>query len=449
MINGVIYNISYEIAGLIILGIIIFVLYTIYDIKTRTNKRFKYMVFTVFAAELLDTITAITISFATVVPIWLNYLLNGLYMVSCAATMYMAFRYVITSIRKFYKTLTIINIVVLGAYALINATNFLTDWVFSFRNLSYDHGPLYYLTYVILFAYLIEIIVIIIINRKNFKRYQLIANVIFPSIIVIVTILQIVLPGKVLLTLFGSSCAILVMLFSLETPDYQQLEFLQKNLEIQVKFKTEESEKRRKQVEILTEQTIVTLARSIDALDGYTNGHSIRVAKYSKMIAERYGLKPDDIEHIEYAALLHDIGKISINRLIIRKEAKLNDEEWAEIKKHPAVGGEILKGITLIPEISSGAHWHHERYDGHGYPDGLKGNDIPLFARIISVADAYDAMSSRRSYRNLLPQEAVLKELRKGLGTQWDPEFAKIMIDIIKEDKDYELREIIEEEKND
>ena len=139
--------------------------------------------------------------------------------------------------------------------------------------------------------------------------------------------------------------------------------------------------------------------------------------------------------------LLHDVGKIGVPDAIINKPAKLTDEEYAIIQNHPVIGAKILKNITEFPKLITGARWHHERYDGKGYPDGISAEEIPKEARIIAVADAYDAMSSRRSYRDVLPQSQVRTEVEKGKGTQFDPELVEIMLNIIDEDTDYQMRE--------
>lgn len=202
-----------------------------------------------------------------------------------------------------------------------------------------------------------------------------------------------------------------------------------------------EVDRKTSKVAKLSLQAMETLAMTIDAKDKYTNGHSTRVAKYSRMIAERIGYSTEDLQTIYYMGLLHDIGKIGIADTIINKDGKLTDEEFAEIKKHPEIGYGILKNITEIPDIEKGARYHHERYDGRGYPDGLKGVEIPLFARIIAVADSYDAMTSKRSYRDVLPQDYVRNELIKGKGSQFDPALADIMVKMMDEDVNYTLKE--------
>lgn len=196
-----------------------------------------------------------------------------------------------------------------------------------------------------------------------------------------------------------------------------------------------------RKVERLSEQIMLTLANTIDAKDKYTNGHSTRVGEYAREIARRAGKSKQVQREIYYVGLLHDIGKIGIPITIINKKDKLTEEEYKLIKDHTKIGSEILSNMTEIPGLSIGARWHHELYDGTGYPDGLKGKEIPEIARLICVADAYDAMSSKRSYRDVLPQAEVRRELTKGIGTQFDPYFAKIMLDIMDEDVDYLLCE--------
>ncbi len=191
----------------------------------------------------------------------------------------------------------------------------------------------------------------------------------------------------------------------------------------------------------LNDIIVQTLARTIDAKDKYTNGHSQRVARYSREIARRMGKSEDEVREIYYAGLLHDVGKIHVPDLIINKPSKLTSDEFSYIKLHPIAGHHILKDMKENPNISEGAKWHHERYDGKGYPNGLSGDNIPEIARIICVADAYDAMTSYRSYRSVMPQEDVKKEFEKGMGTQFDPEIAKVMIEMIEEDKDYRMRQ--------
>ncbi|MBQ6505528.1 MAG: response regulator [Flexilinea sp.] len=209
---------------------------------------------------------------------------------------------------------------------------------------------------------------------------------------------------------------------------------LQRNMAEAVQRKSMEMQK-------ISLHVVHTLAETIDAKDRYTNGHSTRVADLSREIGRRSGYTIKQQEEIYMMALLHDIGKIGIPDAVINKAGKLTAEEYDVIKTHPSVGGKILRNIEEMPSLYTGARWHHERYDGYGYPDGLSGREIPEEARIIAVADAYDAMTSRRSYRDALSQEAVRAEIERCSGTQFDPKFAEIMLNMIDEDPNYEMRE--------
>ncbi|WP_373132597.1 HD-GYP domain-containing protein [Ruminococcus sp. Marseille-P328] len=191
----------------------------------------------------------------------------------------------------------------------------------------------------------------------------------------------------------------------------------------------------------LTTDMIKALVKTIDAKDPYTNGHSVRVAEYSKMIAEQEYSDTQKIQNIHNIALLHDIGKIAIPDEIINKPGKLTDEEYNLIKAHTITGAQILSEISSYPDLINGAKYHHERYDGRGYPCGLKGEEIPEIAAIIGVADAYDAMTSNRSYRKMLPQDVVRNEISKGLGTQFHPKWGKIMLQLIAQDTSYTMHQ--------
>ena len=218
---------------------------------------------------------------------------------------------------------------------------------------------------------------------------------------------------------------------------YQRNHTLEKLRESSIKHLQE----KQKFSQRLFEQTATALVNAVDAKDEYSHGHSIRVAEHSEKIARQLGKSEDEIYRIYYTALLHDAGKIGIADEIIKKNGKLTREEYEIIKQHPVIGNQILSSISEYPYLSIGAHFHHERYDGKGYPEGLKGEDIPEIARIISVADAYDAMTSNRSYRDALPQQIVREEIVKNAGTQFDPVIAKIMQHLIDLDVEYELKE--------
>ena len=207
-----------------------------------------------------------------------------------------------------------------------------------------------------------------------------------------------------------------------------ELSELMKDLEQKVYEKT-------KQIEQISFETIATIASMIEAKDSYTKGHSVRVSEYSARLAKELGWSEDKISNLRYVALLHDIGKVGIPDSVLNKPGKLTEIEFGVIKSHTSIGGDILNDIKTIAGVSLGAKYHHERYDGKGYPAGVAGEDIPEIARIICIADAYDAMNSKRVYRDNLSKEEIYAQLENGKGTQFDPNFIDSFLKLLDEDK--------------
>ena len=205
-----------------------------------------------------------------------------------------------------------------------------------------------------------------------------------------------------------------------------QLEELMTDLEKKVEEKT-------KQIEQISFETIATIASMIEAKDSYTKGHSIRVSEYSARLAKKLGWEEEKIQNLKYIALLHDIGKVGIPDSVLNKPGKLTEIEYGIIKSHTTIGGDILRDIETIPDVALGAKYHHERFDGKGYPEGLGGSEIPEVAKIICICDAYDAMSSRRVYRDKLPVEVIIKQFEEGKGTQFDAYYTDVFLELIKD----------------
>ncbi len=180
---------------------------------------------------------------------------------------------------------------------------------------------------------------------------------------------------------------------------------------------------------------VQSLVRILEARDQYTKGHAERVAEYSEKIALRMGCPRNKIELVREIAVLHDIGKLGIQESILNKKEKLTEEEWEIIRKHPAIGEEILKPILLTDEMLAVVRGHHERYDGKGYPDKIGGEGVNIFAAIVSVADAYDAMTSPRAYRPAMTKEEAIRELEKNKGTQFNPKVVDVLLQILKEEE--------------
>lgn len=184
--------------------------------------------------------------------------------------------------------------------------------------------------------------------------------------------------------------------------------------------------------EVFIEEALTVFTHFIDAKDPYTNGHSNRVADYSRKIAKSMGMSEADCKNVYYIALLHDVGKCYIKDEILKKPERLSKDEFEEIKKHTVLGAKMLKELNSLPDIYNGALYHHERYDGKGYPTGKAGSDIPLIGRIICVADSFDAMNSDRCYRSRLNSNEIIKEIENNSGTQFDPEIASVFLKLLK-----------------
>ena len=178
-------------------------------------------------------------------------------------------------------------------------------------------------------------------------------------------------------------------------------------------------------------ETIETLRFTVEAKDTYTRGHSDRVAEYSVLIGKHLGLSDEDIHLLRVGGLFHDIGKIGVPDSILLKTSKLTDDEYSEIKNHPKIGAQILSNATIFEKAIPVVKHHHERYDGFGYPSKLAGENIPYLARIAAVADSFDAMTSKRTYRNSLPLDIVIEEIRKNKGSQFDPNIADFFLNIL------------------
>ena len=190
-------------------------------------------------------------------------------------------------------------------------------------------------------------------------------------------------------------------------------------------------------------ESIQTLRYTVEAKDSYTRGHSDRVSEFSVLLGKHLGLSDQDLEHLRLGGLFHDIGKIGVPDIILQKNSKLTDDEYSQIKQHPNIGVHILSNATIFNDILPIVEHHHEKFDGTGYPKNLAGNDIPYLARIAAIADSFDAMASRRAYRDSLPLDVIISEFERCKGTQFDPQMADVFLDILKNHYE-EIKEIQE-----
>ena len=342
-------------------------------------------------------------------------------------------------VRELPKRLYIACFMFVTGVLMLIASQF-TGLYYTFNELNqYRRSDGFMICYMFPLIILILDFSVIIEYRKRINRQLFYSILLFTILPLISSIIQIFTYGLSLTNMTIVGLVVVMYIFALQDINSKLEEATKRELDL---VRSDQ-----KNMRLLFEQTASALANAIDAKDKYTHGHSRRVAEYSVKLAKYLDKTEKELDDLYYTALLHDVGKIGIKDSIINKEGKLTDEEYAAIKTHPVIGMQILSSISQSPYLSVGAHYHHERYDGNGYPDGLKGEEIPEIARIIAVADAYDAMTSKRSYRDPIPQDLVREEFVKGSGSQFDPYIARIMLHLIDLDYEYHMKEA--EETND
>lgn len=432
------YNISYSIAATIIGIALVTILFVSYSSKNLLSKRFKVFLCSTITMYVMNILTVFTNEVANKMPEWVSYLLNGLYFASSNSVAFLFLVYVITLVYQSDKDNPIVkklfnaNQYLLGLNCVLLFMNSFTGIFFNFDGGTYNHGPAYLWVNVITLLFVVESLLFFVIKRKGYSLKQLICAMVFYAVFFATYVIQVYFLPDILLSDFGVAVGSLVVFFSIETPDYAklmetltELNELKGSLEIQVRNRTKELDNEKQSYEELTLETLSSLAKVIDAKDHYTNGHSFRVAAYATALAKQLDLSFIECERIYFAGLIHDVGKIGISENILTKPGKLDPKEYEIIKSHSMLGGDILKGIKQFKIFEEVARSHHERFDGTGYPDKFKGDEIPFPARIVAVCDAFDAMTSDRSYRQALPDKVAIKELVNNKGSQFDP----IMVD--------------------
>ncbi|MBP3784013.1 MAG: HD-GYP domain-containing protein [Butyrivibrio sp.] len=336
-------------------------------------------------------------------------------------------------IKKVPLALNIADALAVLAMLLVLISQF-TGLYYTFdENNNYQRSDLYFISYI--FPYLILIIQmsILVYYRKKIRGRIAMSIFLFVSVCLVASMIQFFAYGVSLVDM--AAVTMVVAVYTLALVEMNEKANLANRLRYENLKDEHDSMKK------LFEQTAIALATAIDQGDNYGQGHSVRVADYSREIARLSGMDEKDCDEVFFAALLHDVGKIGVADTIVQKDSELSSEEYDEYKKHTIIGGEILSNINDFPFLSLGAKYHHERFDGKGYPEGLLGENIPKIARIIAVADAYDSMTSRRHHRDPLPQSTVREEIVKEEGAQFDPGYAEIMIDMIDHDTEYMMRE--------
>lgn len=304
-------------------------------------------------------------------------------------------------------------------------------------NNAYQRGPGFLICYIIPLAALFIQLSVIIQYFKRLSLYISIPMLLFTILPMMASILQFVRYGIVFTDMTIVGMAIVLYIFAIIEMNDIIAEAQHRELD--------ESEQKRLSIRKSLVQVIQAFANAADSRDRYTRGHSLRVADYSRNIAKALGMDEKERFRVYNSAALHDIGKVEIDDSIIRKTGRLTEEEEEELKKYPVLGGEILSSVDELPYLHQAAEFHHERYDGKGYPKGLRGEEIPIIARIVSVANAYDEMTSFNSSREPLAQGKVRETLIKGAGREFDPKVVDVMVDMIDHDTDYMMREQEEE----
>ena len=343
-----------------------------------------------------------------------------------AATVFVFNLYIIDLLKEEGQTgvvpwrLKIVGILSLLQMIFVIVSQF-THTIYTFdESNNYHRQPLFFLCYILpVVGPLIQFSVICQ-YRKRFSRFIRFSLFLFIIAPIVASVIQFFAYG---ISLTNVVIAIVCMFMYI----FQYLDINEK-IENAARIEREFLKGQTLEARKLFEQTAQSIARLVDLKDKNAEGHSLKVAEYAKKIAEDAGKSEEECYQIYYAALLHDVGMIGVDESILSKKDSLTEEEYEKVKRHSEMGRSALSTIKEYPYLAVGALSHHERYDGRGYPDKLKGEDIPEIARIIAVADSYDAMSSDRSYRTAIPDQKVREEIVKGTGTQFDPNFAKIML---------------------
>ncbi len=438
-------NIVMEAFCIVLCSLLLFYLYLDRRGKDKTNTWFFGMVLSnicMLLGDMTDWGFSDTPGAAAHWILWIGLIL---YFSSSGLLMMSYIGYVISHIEsksiRVPKTVLRLTMLLAGITILTALTTPLTKGLFyiSEADNSYNRGNFYIASQISTYSIYIIAVYLLIKYRKSLRRKEL---VFFWSYVVLPMFAQMIQMATYGIAALNVTITLVLMLIFIFIQSEIKLEMERKEHALK-KIEVDHMEILQDHQERLIDQIITALSNTVEAKDIYTGGHSARVAAYVREIMCRMGAGEQEQIDAYYMGLLHDVGKIRVPDSIINKNGRLTDEEYEQMKLHTVAGYHILKEVTMIPDLAMGARWHHERYDGKGYPNGLSGENIPLIARIISVADSYDAMTSNRSYRKTMPQQEVRQEIEKGMGTQFDPKIAQIMLDMIDEDNDYEMKQVI------
>ncbi len=331
------------------------------------------------------------------------------------------FRLKVTSALAIIGEIMVIVSQFTGLYYTIDSTN------------TYQRAPGFIISYIVPVLIPVLQLTFILQTYKKMHRELRLSLVMFPAVPLLSSLLQMLFYGVLLTDIALAVMSVLIYIFALRDVNATVEEAKRKELNI---LQQEE-----KEMSFLFKEMVSTFVSSVDAKDVNRRGHAVRVAEYSRKLAETVGKSEEECEDAYFSALLHDVGKISLPDKIIKKSEKLTEEEQEIYEQHVIKGKEILAGVTEYPYMKDVAGYHHEWYDGTGYPGEYSGEDIPELARLVAVADGYDDMTSIRDDREPMPQQVIREEIIKESGTRYDPVYVKAMISLIDNDRDYQLRE--------
>ena len=427
-----IYNTNFE-AGVLVLLVILYLYLRIrYYNRSAVNDALRRLVIAELFTVILDLVTSLTITHAAVTPIWVNMLLNTLYFAAVGLTSCLVAIFVMAFAKDSFSYRGVVTgaKVVLFCYYILLVVNLFTGLLFDFSTGQYVHGPLYAIIYALPAFFVIGGSVLILLFRRLMTRVQRLVGILIILSAMIGPILQVLVFPNVLLSNVTPALSLLIALFTTVSPNYQklvvkkaQLEKARKDLSKEVMERTKEEREKEHREETLSQQIITALAATIDSGAESKSNHTENVANLSAAIAKE--MKCKNSQEIYYMAMLHDIGIVGVNEDVLANKGAYSEEDRKEMQRHSEIGANILASIKELPGIEVGARWHHERYDGKGYPDGLSGDDIPIEARIICAADAFDAMTQERTYKEKMSVEDAILEMKRERGKQFDPKVVR------------------------
>ena len=427
-----IYNTNFE-AGVLVLLVILYIYLRIrYYNRSAVNDALRRLVIAELFTVILDLVTSVTISYAEVTPPWVNMLLNTLYFGAVGLTSCLVAIFVMAFAKDSFSYRGVVTgaKVILLLYYVLLVVNIFTGLLFDFSTGQYVHGPLYVIIYVLPALFVVGSSVLIFLFRRLMTRIQRFIGMLVILFSMVGPILQVMVFPDVLISNVTPALSLLLSLFTVVSPNYQklvvkkaQLEKARKDLSKEVMERTKEEREKELREETLSQQIITALAATIDSGAESRSNHTENVANLSAAIAKE--MKCKNSQEIYYMAMLHDIGIVGVNEDVLANKGAYSEEDRKEMQRHCEIGANILASIKELPGIEVGARWHHERYDGSGYPDGLKGDDIPIEARIICAADAFDAMTQERTYKEKMSVEDAILEMKRERGKQFDPKVVR------------------------